>query len=386
MTTPRRPELHILTPGDHFSPRTGSAIPTVVHGLCAALGPLPTAQLPRVAVARGTYPDRYPSARAMEYDLPSAGRLDRYRDAAAGRIGLPRPGVRRGLRAALRTQNAMDDGVVLLHNAPQGVPLVDTRHRAVLYAHNQLLRSYTRAEAGRVLDRVFAIVCVSAALAQQTADQVPASLHDRLRVVPNGVDTTVFHPRTDPARGERLRVMFIGRTIPDKGADVLVEAVLRRGGDDIDLTLVGSTNFDAAARLTDYERDLRRRAADLGDRVRMMPFTPRAELAELVRTADVLVVPSRWAEPFALTVLEGMASGVPVVASSIGGIPEAMGGAGLPVPPEDPDALAGALDALARDESYRQRIGREGRARAEAGDWAWARTRLDRAVSPAPVG
>jgi glycosyltransferase involved in cell wall biosynthesis len=385
-TPPRRPELHLLTPGDHFSPRTGSAIPTVVDGLCAALGPLPSDERPRVAVARGTYPDRYPSAVPVEYDLPESARADRYLDAAAGRLGLPRPGVRRGLRAALRTQNRLDDGVVLLHNAPQAVPLVEGRHTPVLYAHNSLLRSYTHTEAGRTLERAAAIVCVSAALAQQTADHLPPSLHDRLRVVPNGVDTVRFRPRADPQRGERLRVLFVGRMIPDKGADVLLDAVLRLARPDLDLTLVGSQNFDAGAGPSAYQRDLTRRATALGDRVHLHPFTPRSRIAALFRAADVLVVPSRWAEPFALTVLEGMASGVPVVASAIGGIPEAMGGAGIPVPPDDPAVLATVLDALATDEGYRQRVGREGRARAEAGDWGWARQRLDRVVSPAPVG
>lgn len=385
MITPRRPELHLLTPGDHFSPRTGSAIPTVVDGLCAVLE-LPAAERPRVAVARGTYPDRYPSAVPLEYDLPAAGRADRYLDAAAGRFGLPRPGVRRGLRAALGTQDRLDDALVLLHNAPQAVPLVDPRHTPVLYAHNLLLRSYTRSEAGRVLDRAAAIVCVSAALAEQTAEHLPTGLRERLRVVPNGVDTARFRPRADPGRGDRLRVLFVGRMIPDKGADVLVDAVTRLGREDVELTVVGSANFDAGAGPGAYEREVSRRAAVLGDRVRLLPFTPRAEVAEVFRAADVLVVPSRWAEPFALTVLEGMASGVPVVASAIGGIPEAMGGAGVPVPPGDADALADALAALADDEGYRQRIGRQGRTRAEAGDWRWARERLDRAVSPAPVG
>ncbi|MEV7973354.1 glycosyltransferase family 4 protein [Cellulomonas sp. NPDC089187] len=381
---PRPPELHVLTPGDHFSPRTGSAIPTVVDGLCGAVDPADGR--PLVAVARGTYPDRYPSAVAVEYDLPGTSPVDRYLDAAAGRLGLPRPGARRALRAALTAQDAMADGVVLVHNAPQAVPLVARRHTPVLYAHNLLLRSYSRSEAGRVLDRAAAIVCVSAALAEQTADRLPAPLHSRLRVVPNGVDTDRFAPRPDPTRAERLRVLFVGRMIPDKGADVLVEAVRRLDRADITLTLVGSRNFDAGAAPRGFEQDLRQRAAALGDRVQFRSFTPRTEVATVIRSADVLVVPSRWAEPFALTVLEGMASGVPVVACAVGGIPEAMDGAGVSVPPDDPGALAEVLATLADDEGFRQRIGREGRVRALAGDWHAARHRLDRAVSPTPVG
>jgi glycosyltransferase involved in cell wall biosynthesis len=387
----RVPEVHVLTPGDHFSPRTGSAIPTVVDGLCAAL-PAGTTPRPRVVVADGTYPDRYASADPVGYPLATARPGDRYLDALAGRLNLPRPGVRRTLRPTLTGQDAWPAGVVLAHNAPQLVPLVHDRHAAVLYAHNLLLRTYSAKEADRVLGRAAAIVCVSGALAEQTAQHLPAALRDRLRVVPNGVDTTRFSPRADPARADRLRVVFVGRMIRDKGADVLLDAVARLARDDIELTMVGSQNFDAGATPSPYERDLAARAAELGGRVRLLPFTPRAEVAEVYRQADVVVVPSRWAEPFALTVMEGMASGVPVVASAIGGIPEVMGDAGVLVRPDDPADLAAALEALADDEALRRRIGRTCRKWAVAHDWAWSRSRLDAVltevagVSPTPVG
>jgi glycosyltransferase involved in cell wall biosynthesis len=330
-----------------------------------------------VLVADGTYPDRYPSAEVVGYPLAATRPADRYLDALAGRLALPRPGVRRTLRPALAAQDGWPAGVVIAHNAPQAVPLVHDRHAVVLHAHNLLLRTYTPREAARVLGGVGAVACVSGALAEQTAPFLPPRLRDRLRVVPNGVDTTRFSPRADPARTERLRVVFVGRMIRDKGADVLLDAVSRLERDDIELTIVGSQNFDAAAALSPYEQEVHARAARLGDRVRLLPFTPREEVAEVYRQADVVVVPSRWAEPFALTVLEGMACGVPVVASAIGGIPEVMGDAGVPVRPDDPADLAAAIEALADDETMRRGIGARCRRWAVAHDWAAARARLD---------
>lgn len=411
--TPARPrgEVHLLTPGDHFSPRTGSAIPTVVDGLCRAVavatgrvvssaGPTgPTAALaapaatspaprPTVLVADGTYPDRYPSADALTYRPAPPRPVDRYLDAAAGRLGLPRPGARRTWRAVLTDQGSWPPATVLAHNAVPAVPLVHRRHVPVLYAHNQLLRTYRPAEAGRMLDRAAALVCVSADLAQQTADRLPAGLRDRLHVVPNGVDTDLFRPRADPTRGERLQVVLVARMIRDKGADVLLDAVARLDRDDIEVTVVGSQNFDAGAVPSPFEREVARRVAALGDRARLVPFLPRAEVAEVYRRADVVVVPSRWAEPFALTVLEGMAVGAPVVASAVGGIPEVVGDAGLLVPPDDPAALAEALTALADDEPARLRLGTAARTWALAHDWRAARAHLDRVladVSPAPT-
>ncbi|WP_066585036.1 glycosyltransferase family 4 protein [Cellulomonas timonensis] len=370
-----RVDVHVLTPGDHFSPRTGSAIPTVVDGLCRAAPP--GVPRPRAVVARGTYPERYTSADVLDYAPVGARPWDRYADLALSRAAGARPGLRRTLRPTLAEQSTWPASVVLAHNAPQLVPLVREPHRAVLYAHNLLLRTYTRREVDRVLGGVHAIVCVSRSLADQTCARLPAVLVDRVRVVPNGVDARQFRPRADPTRGERLRVTFVGRMIRDKGADVLLDAVTLLRRQDVAVTLVGSQNFDAGAAPSAYERDLRARAAALGDRVRLQPFAPRAQVAELCRDSDVLVVPSRWAEPFALTVLEGMASGVPVIASRIGGIPEVMGPAGLQVRPGDPVDLAAAIDALAADEPWRQRLGAEARAWAVAHDWAWARREFD---------
>ncbi|MFE7407830.1 glycosyltransferase family 4 protein [Isoptericola sp. NPDC057559] len=384
--------LHVITPGDHFSPATGSALPTVVHGLAGAT----PAGAPRsvVVVARGTYADRYPSADVVEYTAVAPRRTDRYRDAVSARVGLPRAATRRALAATLADQWRWPPSVVLGHNLPQLVPLVDgRRHAAVLYAHNELLRTYSVREAGRVLDGAGALVCVSDFVADRTADRLPARLRGRVRVVRNAVDTTLFRPAdgVPPTEGP-LRVVFVGRTVADKGPDVLVDALVRLRRTDVVATLVGTPHFAPGAPLTRYERELRAAAAPLGDSVRWLPFQPRAEVAALMRAADVVVVPSRWAEPFALTVLEGMASGAAVVAARVGGIPEAAGGAGLIVPPDSPGALAEALEGLADDRALLAEVRARGLRHARANDWSTARRRLDRALwdlgltSAAPAG
>jgi glycosyltransferase involved in cell wall biosynthesis len=83
----------------------------------------------------------------------------------------------------------------------------------------------------------------------------------------------------------------------------------------------------------------------------------------------VLVVPSRWAEPSGLTLGEGLATGLPVIASRTGGIPEVLGSAGIMVEPNDPAELAAAIRRLVDDPGLRARLGREARAHAEAHDW-----------------
>ncbi|MDF2805121.1 MAG: cotSA 2 [Cellulosimicrobium sp.] len=354
MTSPAHGHTHLLTPGDHYSPRTGSAVPTVVHGLASAT---PEGEpSPRVLIAAGTYPERYEDAECVEYPLRPGRRTDRYVDAATALLASRRPAAQATLRPALVTQASWAPSVVLAHNLPQAVPLVDAaRHVPVLYAHNQLFRTYSAREARRALGPVRAVVAVSDHLAGALSDRLPPELRSRVVVVRNGVDTSAFEARERPDDGV-LDVVFVGRVIPDKGADVLVDAVVRLGRPDVRLLVVGSAGFAPTSPLTPYERSLRERAAGAGDRIRFRRFVPREQVAEVLESADVAVVPSRWPDPCPLTVLEGMAAGAAVVASRIGGIPEMVGDGGLLVAPGDVTDLAEALDGLAGDDGLRRRI------------------------------
>lgn len=369
---PGRNVIHAITPGDHFSPLTGSAIPTVVHGLsgAAARAGAPRA---RVVVDRSTWQPRYDSADVIEYTgVRGPDRKARYADALRGRIGMTRSAIADYYRPIADAVRAQPPSIVIAHNAPILMRLLrDTPHRVVLYAHNDLLRTYSRAEAGRMLRTAAAIVCVSESLAARTRDHLPEGLRGKVQVVGNGVDTAQFTPGAGRQPGP-TRIMFMGRVIPDKGADVLLQAVSQLDGADVAVEIVGRPGFAAEAPLSDHERLLRELAEQTAVPIRFQTFVPRAELPALLRTADVFVVPSRWPDPSPLTVGEALATGLPVVASRIGGIPEAVGDAGVLVPPDDSVALAGALGGLLGDPARRSALGAAARARAEARDWSWS--------------
>jgi glycosyltransferase involved in cell wall biosynthesis len=164
--------------------------------------------------------------------------------------------------------------------------------------------------------------------------------------------------------------MYVGRVIPSKGPDVLVRAIRRLAHRDVELTVIGSAGFDAALPLTSYEKELRRLAEPLGERVTFHPFTPRKETARMLATAHVVVVPSRWPEPFALTALEGMASGAAVIGSAIGGIPETVEGTGVLVPPDDVDMLASAIQSFTQDRGLLEAVRKRCLAHARSRGWA----------------
>lgn len=373
------PVYHVITPGDHFSPRTGSAIPTVVHGL--ATGARATGDSERyrqfVVLQNDTFRPRYDSADVVEFaPVAPPGRGSRVIDAALARIGVPRRGAARYFSGAAESLRDSPPGVVLAHNAPI-VPwlLRHQAHTPVLYAHNDVLRSYSRAESSRVLGDVARIVAVSDSLAAQLREHLPLSLHDRVRTVINGVDTVQFAPVERRAPG-RLRVMFLGRAIPDKGADILLAAAGLVDRDDLEYIIVGSQGFDPDAALTPYEQQLRELAARTGAPVTFEAFVDRERLPGLIRRADILVVPSRWPDPGTLTVGEGMASGLPVIAARSGGIPELLGDAGILFDPAQPSELAAAVAQLAADPRLRSDYAAASLARARSRDWSWSWSRL----------
>ncbi|HEU4975644.1 MAG TPA: glycosyltransferase, partial [Baekduia sp.] len=137
-----------------------------------------------------------------------------------------------------------------------------------------------------------------------------------------------------------------------KGIASLVQAVAALLGDGVDvlLTLVG----DGPERARLHEQVAR---LGIEDRVRFAGFVPAGpELVAELDAAEVFVLPS-LSEGLPHSVVEAMARGLPVVATSIGGLPELLGaGAGVVVPPGDAGALATALQALARDPRERERL------------------------------
>ena len=266
--------VHVITPGDHFSPSTGSATVTVVNGLSAATPP--NRPRPAVVVATGTYADRYDSADVIEYEAKSTRRSDRYVDLLGSRLGAGRRRARDRYRAALVGQEYWDPAFVIGHNAVQLIPSIDSgRHVPVLYAHNDLLRSYSRREAAGTLSHVGAIIAVSSYLADQLQASLPTTLRDRVEVVGNGVDVAAFDAPPRTSRG-RLEVAFLGRMVPDKGADVLADALVRLDRDDIHATFIGSQGFDPRAAPSDYEQSLRRKTARTRSEGRVPPLPASA--------------------------------------------------------------------------------------------------------------
>lgn len=177
---------------------------------------------------------------------------------------------------------------------------------------------------------------------------------ERVSLVPNGIPIDDFER---PRNGFRARyglaesdivVGAVCRLIPRKGMDILIRATAKCPGTKLVLAGYGKPK---------YARYLRNMAEELGVSERVI-FTGRVEDPfSIYASLDVFAMPSRR-EGFGITMLEAMVAGVPVVASSIGGIPEVISNdkTGLLVPPDDPDALADAIRLLTTDKELACRI------------------------------
>jgi glycosyltransferase involved in cell wall biosynthesis len=306
-----------------------------------------------------------------------------------------------------RDLRAQPPDLIHLHSHFQFAPLLRRAvpdARIVLHMHQDELSRTAPHRVAPALAAVDAIVTVSHYVTKGIRARYPA-VTDRVHTIGNGVDTRRFRPR-ESVETDRLpsRLLFVGRVSPDKGVHHLLDAfaILAAEDPELRLTIVGKSGFLPLDLLSSLMRDdaafetlrdfygrsllstfknvvlgrrssyvqtlLRRLRPDVARRVHLAGTVSLEELVELYRNADLLVLPSVWNESYGLPIAEAMASGLPVIASYCGGIPELVmdGVTGKLVPRCDVGALAAAMRTTLADRETLRRMGRAGRARAES--------------------
>lgn len=218
----------------------------------------------------------------------------------------------------------------------------------------------------RALNQAAAVYCCS----ETVRELIRAKGFDKAAcVIPFGVNLDTYSPRDD-AHGQTAEgptIGFVGRMLPAKGLMILAEALATLSSERWRLLIVG----DGPERKA-FEQKLAE--LNLLNRTTFTGAVHYSEMPQFFRQMDVLVVPTqttgRVREQFGRVIVEGMASGVPIVGSTCGAIPEVIGDAGLIVPEGDAEALARAVRRLISDEALRRRLARAGRERAEL-SYSW---------------
>ena len=200
-------------------------------------------------------------------------------------------------------------------------------------------------------------------------EQVALGLAPREKyvVVPNGIDLGVYESSANGQgrdevradlriRGRTPTVAVVGRLTTEKGQDVLIRALARLGGRRAPVLLIIGGGPEEAA--------LREMCRSLGVEERVRFLGVRTDVPVLLRGADIVVLPSRY-ESGGLALMEAMASGLPVIASDVGGVPDLIrdGEEGLLVPPGDPEPLADAIHRVIYNPRLAGRLAAAGRAK-----------------------
>jgi len=207
---------------------------------------------------------------------------------------------------------------------------------------------------------------------------------DRIRVVAPGVDHAFFAPGDRsrarralglPAEGRML--LFIGRIQPLKGADVAVGALEHLRREDAFLVVAGGASGPGGQAEVERVHALVDRAG-LSDRVHFFPPQPHELVSTFCRAADVCLVPSRT-ESFGLVALEAGACGVPVVATSVGGLRSLIvdGQTGVLVPERRPEAFAAAVEWVLASPERARALGEAAAVNARRYSWRRAAAAVD---------
>ena len=278
-----------------------------------------------------------------------------------------------GHAALARAVRRIPDGVVVLLDgliasaAPEALVPHARRLRQVVLVHMPLGHRPPDGAAGAVRARECEVLTAAAAVVTTSAwtrrrlEELYALPADRVHVARPGVDAARAAPGT--AAGDAL--LCVAAVTPDKGHDVLLDGLATAADLSWRCACIGSLVRDPA-----YAAGVRRRAQAnrLDDRVRFPGPRTGPDLARAYAAADLLVLASR-AETYGMVVSEALARGLPVLATEVGGLSEALGRGddgtrpGLLVAPGDPAALGAALRAWLGDAELRGRLRRAARER-----------------------
>ena len=292
---------------------------------------------------------------------PVWGRTDRYTQGVVRAVRRLEPRLvevhnRANLALGLAQALPATPITLFLHNDPQGMRMARTpAQRAALLRRMQ-------------------VVCVSKYLRDRFMQGVTGT-GAMPRILPNAIDLAAL-PSPVPQAARDDLFLFAGRVVADKGADAFVRAfaAIRAQLPGWRAAMIGADRFYPDSAETPFMKALRPLADQAG--IEWRGYQPHDQVMAAMASAAIVVVPSRWQEPFGLTALEAMASGAALICAPHGGLPEVTGGAARLAPPDPKGPLEAAMLALAQDPHARAALAIAGLEQARQFDAPAARTRL----------
>jgi len=217
------------------------------------------------------------------------------------------------------------------------------------------------------------------ALTEDMKGEIQKICNREVSVIPNGIDLDRFQNLSSRGKGLKVNsaeklILFVGGLKPTKGIEYLIQAMssIRQSETKAKLLLVGQGEEKEG--LEHLAKNL-----DLSNYVRFTGGIPNTEVPEYMAASDVFVLPS-LSEGFPNVILEAMASGLPIVATRVGGLPEIIkeGNNGFLVEPKNPQQLAEKVLLILKDKELRKRISKNNEEKAKGYSWESIVDRLEK--------
>ncbi len=271
--------------------------------------------------------------------------------------------------AAVGSLKILKPSLIEVHNRPEialalAARLPEIPVTVILNNDPQAMRdAITAAQRSEMLRRLALVMASSDHLRRRVLEGVRGSLRAPV-VLPNCLDLTELPA---PCQRERL-ILFAGRVVADKAPDAFVaacaKALPRLPG--WEASIIGADRFRFDSPDTAFVQTIRLTAR--AAKVHMLGYRDHPDVLDAMARAAIVVVPSRWPEPFGLVALEALASGAALICSPRGGLPEVAGDAAVYADPDRPNDIAAAICDLAGDEGRRSALAEAGRRRARQFD------------------
>ena len=244
--------------------------------------------------------------------------------------------------------------LIILENCPGHAYKLSQRgfQNVILHLNNDLLNSKSRYH-----DAIFnglekILTCSNFIMERVSTIQT----NRKIQTLYNAIDVTNFITKGKPSvvredlglSNEDFVIVYSGRINKDKGVSELIDALFKlKDATNIKLIIIGGAFYGNAMDEDDFIRSLKDKAERIEEKIVFTGFVPYQNIPDYLHLADIAVLPSMWEEPFGLTIVEALASGLPLITTRSGGIPEICKGVATIVDREDiVNNLASAIHDL----------------------------------------
>ncbi|HAH21477.1 MAG: hypothetical protein A2Y00_03605 [Omnitrophica WOR_2 bacterium GWF2_43_52] len=268
--------------------------------------------------------------------------------------------------------------IIHIHNRWQFVAVVKRFNpdaKIFLHIHQVSALNFSKAQAEYLKKNIYGFISCSDFLAQKIREKCFIA-KEKIFVVKNGADLTSFQPASETEKraikgrlglaGGKV-ILYAGRLAENKGAHILLQAFNKLTYSDVTLILAGGITYSDSTQ-NEYLKSLKTLAEGKKEKIKFLGHVPHEKIPELYKAADIFAIPSQVEEALGISLIEAMATGLTVIGSKRGGIPELIEDKENGVLVNDysnPDAWRQRLDALLENDALSVSLGKKARQKTE---------------------